>query len=90
MRKTMVIIIAVAAVFSGLFFGLGFNTIEWMTQKNQEPIWYFIYPNKFGMPFWYAYMLGGVIPLWGSGVLTGVIVGLVISVLWRKRKTPSG
>jgi hypothetical protein len=90
MRKTVVVIIAVAAMLSGLLTALGFNTIEWMTQKNQEATWYFIYPMKFGMPFWWAYFLGGIMPLWGGGVLTGIIVGLVISVLWRKRKTPSG
>ena len=87
--KMMVVFIAVAIV-SACLIALGFNTIEWMTQRNQPEIWYFMYPNKFGLPFWYAYMLGGIIPLWGSGVLTGIIVGLVVPVLWRKRKTPSG
>lgn len=87
MNKTKVVIIVIAAVFVGLFSALGFNTIEWMTQKNQEPIWYFMYPNKWGMPFWYAYMLGGIIPLWSGGFLAGLIVGIVVPVLWRKRRT---
>ena len=57
---------------------LGFNTIEWMTQKNQEAIWYFMYPCKFGMPFWWAYMLGGIVPLVGGGVLLGFIAGYTL------------
>jgi hypothetical protein len=63
---------------------LGFNTLEWMTQRNQEAMWYFIYPSKFGMPFWWAYMLGGILPLALSGFLLGLVVGFLLK--GRKKK----
>ena len=90
MRKTRVIIIVVAAVFSGLMIALGFNTLDWMTFGHDNPtMWYFVWPSKFGMPFWNAYFFGGILPLWAGGFLAGIIVGLVVQT-WRKRRTPSG
>ena len=91
MRKTKAIIVVVAAVLAGLLTALGFNTIEWMTQVPGQPeIWYFIYHSDFlSMPFWYAYFFGGILPLWAGGFLAGIIVGLVVSSLWRKRRTSS-
>jgi len=90
MRKTKAIIIAVAAVFSGLMMALGFNTLDWMTFSHDNPAtWYFVWPSKFGMPFWNAYFFGGILPLWAGGFLAGIIVGLVIQT-WRKRRTHSG
>lgn len=80
--KRMVVFIAVAVV-SACLIALGFNTIEWMTQRNQPEIWYFMYPNKFGMPFWYAYFFGGILPLSGGSFLLGLLGG---SLLKRRKK----
>ena len=88
MRKTRVIIIVVAAVFSGLMMALGFNTLDWMTQIPGQPeIWHFIYHSDLlSMPFWWAYFLGGIMPLWAGGFLAGIIVGLIVPI-WRKRSS---
>jgi len=88
MRKTKAIIIVVAAVFSGLMMALGFNTLDWMTfGGNPHPeTWYFVWPSKFGMPFWNGYFFGGILPLWAGGFLAGIIVGLVVPIWHKKRK----
>lgn len=81
--KRTVVFIAVTIV-SACLIALGFNTIEWMTQRDQPEIWYFMYPNKFGMPFWYAYMLGGILPLGGGSFLLGLLSGYMLKR--RKKK----
>jgi len=82
-RKRMFVFIAVA-ILSACLVALGFNTIEWMTQRNQPEIWYFMYPNKFGMPFWYAYFFGGILPLGGGSFLLGLLGGSLLKQ--RKKK----
>jgi hypothetical protein len=81
--KRMVVFIAVAVV-SACLIALGFNTIDWMTQRNQEAMWYFMYPSKFGMPFWWAYFLGGILPLGGGSYLLGLLCGYMLKR--RKKK----
>lgn len=81
MNKYLIITII---ILSACLVALGFNTIEWMTQKNQDPIWYFIYPLKFGLPFWWAYFLGGILPLSGGSLLIGILIGYILKR--RKRR----
>jgi hypothetical protein len=84
--KALLITIAVLSLLATLLSALGFNTFEWMTQvANQPQIWHFIYGSELlSMPFWYAYMLGGILPLWGGGFLAGIIIGMVM--VWRRGK----
>ena len=78
MNKYLKCLMVATPILGACLIALGFNTIEWMTQRNQEAMWYFIYPMKFGMPFWWAYMLGGIIPLAGGGFLIGLITGYML------------
>lgn len=71
-------------ILAACLVALGFNTIDWMTQRNQEATWYFMYPCKFGMPFWWAYFLGGILPLSGGSLLIGILIGYILK--GRKRK----
>lgn len=84
--KIVLIVVAVAAVCASLLMALGFNTLDWMTHRNPPETWGFCWGlDILVMPFWYAYFFGGILPLWGGGFLAGVIVGLVVLILWRKR-----
>lgn len=86
-RTKAIIFIAIASVFSGLMMALGFNTLDWMTHVNPPAMWGFCWGLDILIwPFWYAYFLGGILPLWGGGFLAGIIVGLIVSFL-HKRKT---
>ena len=78
----------IALILSACLIALGFNTLDWMTQRNQEPMWYFMYPMKFGMPFWYAYFFGGILPLASGGFLLGILSGWVLKA--RKHREHNG
>jgi hypothetical protein len=77
-------IIVCIILLSACLIALGFNTLDWMTQKNQDPMWYFMYPMKFGMPFWWAYFLGGILPLSIGPFILGYVTGYIFK--GRKRK----
>jgi len=80
------IVISVAAVASILTYALGFNTIEYMCHYAPPERWCFIWPNKFCMPFWYAYFFGGIVPITIGSFLAGLIVGMVSCLKLLKRK----
>jgi hypothetical protein len=66
---------------------LGFNTLDWMTHVNPPAMWGFCWGlDILVMPFWYAYFLGGILPLWGGGFLVGIIVGIVAILSSQKKK----
>jgi len=82
------IVISFAAVASIFAYALGFNTLDWMVfSLNPPENWYFIYPNKLGMPFWWAYFLGGILPLSIGAFLAGLIVGMVTHLKLLKKKS---
>lgn len=75
MNKSLVVAAVILVVCAA---GLGFNTLDWMAHRNAPETWCFVYPQKLCMPFWYAYFFGGILPLWISGALSGVIIGIVL------------
>lgn len=83
MKKTLVVLACLAVV---LLVPLGFNTIEYMCHYDPPERWCFIWPWQFCMPFWYAYMLGGIIPFSLGFLLAGVIIGIAAYSEHLKRK----
>jgi len=83
MKKTLLILACFAVV---LLVPLGFNTIEYMCHYAPPEKWCFIWPWQFCMPFWYAYMLGGIIPFASGFFFAGIIVGIVAYSELLKRK----
>lgn len=88
MRNKLLIIIGICGIAAALGGALGFNTLDWMTHIAPYETWCFVWgiPPKVCMPFWWGYFLGGILPLFLSGLATGIIIGIAIVSLLRKKK----
>lgn len=80
------LIAIICAFLGGGLLALGFNTIEYMCHYSPPKTWCFIWPDQFCMPFWYAYMLGGIFPFMSGSMMLGIIIGIAIPILYKKFK----